>query len=227
MTMPGEGACVLETYQPFLMAKLARRQDVRFIGAVSGRYALSDRTISDPSDVEVYACRLCSISPQSAVVVGPVRAEPGEAVAAYFDDFGIIKAKATRQLPTGFAMDLLLDDGERARLAAQIKWRKHQAVSREPDKREYPRIQPQDPFTMLTLPDGTHVPCFVIDISQSGTAVSAAVLPARGTPVAVGSLIGRVIRRLDVGFAVQFIEIHELKNLDRLLAPPAKAEEAG
>lgn len=214
----------MEAYQPFLMSKLARRQDVRYIGAVPGRYTLSDRQTSDPSDVEVYACRLCSISPQSAVVVAPVRAEPGETVAAYFDGFGIMRARATRQLPTGFAMDLLLEDGERAKLATQIKWRKRKAVSREPDKREYPRIQPQDPFTMLTLPDGTHVPCFVIDISQSGVAVSASVLPSRGTPVAVGGLIGRVIRRLDVGFAVQFTEIHELKNLDRLLAPPAKAE---
>lgn len=213
----------MEAYQPFLMSKLARRQDVRFIGAVSGRYTLPDRKISDPSDVEVYACRLCSISPQSAVVVAPVRVEAGETVAACFDDFGIIRAKATRQLPTGFAMNLLLDDGERAKLAAQIKWRKRQAISREPDKREYPRIQPQDPFTMLTLPDGSHVPCFVIDIFQSGTAVSAAVLPGRGTPVAVGSLIGRVIRQLDVGFAVQFTEIHELKSLDHMLAPPAKA----
>ncbi|MET3897052.1 hypothetical protein ABIB57_000989 [Devosia sp. UYZn731] len=213
----------MEAYQPFLMSKLARRQDVRFIGAMPGRYTLSDRKISDPSEVEVYACRLCSISPQAAVVEAPVRAEPGETVAAYFDDFGIIRAKATRQLPTGFAMELLLDDNERAKLAAQIKWRKRQAVSREPDKREYPRIQPQEPCTLLTLPDGGHLPCFVIDISQSGAAVSAAVLPARGTPVAVGGLIGRVIRRLDVGFAVQFTEIHELKHLERLLAPPAKA----
>jgi hypothetical protein len=205
------------------MSKLARRQDVRFIGAVPGRYALSDRKTTDQSEVEIFACRLCSISPQSAVVVAPVRAEPGEAVSAFFDGFGIIRAKATRQLNTGFAMDLQLDDAERATLVAQIKWRKRKAVSREPDKREHPRIHPQDPCTMLTLPDGNHVPCFVIDISQSGAAVSASVLPTRGTPVAVGSLIGRVVRRLDVGFAVQFTELHDLKGLDRLLAPPAEA----
>lgn len=213
----------METYQPFLMSKLAQRQDVRFIGAVPGRYTLSDRQASEPSAVEVYACRLCSISPQSAVVIAPERAEPGEAVAAFFEGFGIIRAKATRQLPTGFAMDLLLDDSERAKLATQIRWRKRRAVSREPDKREYPRVQPQDPYTMLTLPDGHRVPCFAIDISQSGVAVSASVLPARGTPVAVGGLIGRVIRRLDVGFAVQFTEIHEARSLDRLLAPPPEA----
>src|SRR4051812_12666555 len=107
--MPGGGACVLEEYQPFLMSKLARRLDVRYIGAVAGRYTLPDRKTSDPSDA-VYACRLCSVSPLSGVVVGPLRADPGETVAAYFDNFGIIRGTATRQLPTGFAMDLLLDD---------------------------------------------------------------------------------------------------------------------
>ncbi|WP_375451012.1 PilZ domain-containing protein [uncultured Devosia sp.] len=206
------------------MSKLARRLDVRFIGAVPGRYALSDRPkTGDQGGVDVYACRLCSISTQSAVVVAPVRPEPGETVAAHFDHFGIIRAKATRQLPTGFAMDLELDDAGRVRLAAQIKWKKRRAKSQEPDKREHQRLQPRDPYTVLTLADGTNVPCFVIDISQSGAAVSASVLPGRGTPVAVGAMVGRVVRRLDVGFAVQFTQVHELSRLDRLLARPAEA----
>lgn len=210
------------TYQPFLMAKLARRLDVRFIGAIPGRYTLPNRKSEGQDGVEVYACRLCSISPHQAVVVAPVLAEIGEPVAAHFEQFGILHAKVTRQLPNGFAVDLLMSESERVTLAAQIKWQKRRAQSPEPDKRLHPRIQPRDPCTVLTLADGTHVPCFVIDVSQSGAAVSASVLPGRGTPVAVGGLIGRVVRRLDVGFAVQFATVQDPARLDVLLAPPAK-----
>jgi len=210
----------LEEYQPHLQSKLARRLDVRFIGAIPGRYTLADRPVAGPDNAQIYACRLCSISTQTAVVTAPVHAKVGETVAAHFDYFGIFRGVATRQLPDGFAMDLQLTDVERSKLAAQIKWQKRKINSQEPDKREFPRIQPVDPYTILTMADGTHLPCFVIDVSQSGAAVSAAILPGRGTPVAVGGLVGRVVRRLDVGFAVQFTDVHELNRLDRLLAPP-------
>jgi PilZ domain-containing protein len=205
------------------MSKLARRLDVRFIGALPGRYALSDRPVGSADEAKVYACRLCSISTQSAVVVAPVQAVIGETVAAHFDYFGIVHAKAARQLPNGFAMDLELTDAERGRLAAQIKWQKRRGQTQQTDKREHPRIQPADPYTVLTLADGTHLPCFIIDVSQSGAAVSAAVLPGRGTPVAIGSLVGRVVRRLDVGFAIQFTEVQDLNRLERLIAPPLAA----
>jgi hypothetical protein len=206
------------------MSKLARRLDVRFIGAVPGRYTFPDRKAVPKDGVEVYACRLCSISTRTAVLVALGRPELGESITANFEHFGIIHAKATRYLPNGFAMDLVMTDEDRAKLAEQIKWQKRKARTQEPDKREHPRIQPRDPCTVLSFADGTHVPCFVIDVSQSGAAVSASILPGRGTPVAIGGLIGRVVRRLDVGFAVQFTEVHELAKLDRLLAPPARAQ---
>jgi hypothetical protein len=50
-------------------------------------------------------------------------------------------------------------------------------------------------------------------MSASGAAVSADIVPDIGTPLAVGKVVSRVIRRLDDGFAVRF---NELQNLDRL-----------
>ena len=66
------------------------------------------------------------------------------------------------------------------------------------------------------------VPCFVIDISQSGIAVSAHIWPDLGTPMAVGKLVGRVVRYLDVGFALQFLTIQPFEQLEIMMAPPAQ-----
>ena len=196
--------------------------DVRFIGAVAGRYALSDRKEGADGKVPVYACRLCSISTQLAVVVGPVVGKEGEIVTAHFDEFGILRGRISRRLPSGFVLDLILNPVDRNKLGAKIVWQKKRVYDHIPDKREHKRILPRDPRTIITLGDGTFMPCFVIDISQSGVAVSAQLWPDLGTPMAVGKLVGRVVRYLDVGFALQFLEVQPFEQLEIMMAPPAQ-----
>lgn len=194
--------------------------DVRFIGAVAGRYALPERRPDGEGKVPVYACRLCSISTRLAVVVGPVSGREGEVITTHFDQFGILRGKISRKLPSGFVLDLMLTDTERNKLGGKIVWQKKKVLEQVPDKREHKRILPRDPRTVLTLGDGSQMPCFVIDISQSGVAVSADIWPDLGTPMAVGKLVGRVVRYLDVGFALQFIQLQDLDKLEALMAPP-------
>lgn len=208
--------------------KAKRPDDIRFIGALPGRYTLSAQH-SDPDDgVSVYACRLCSISPIQAVLVAPVCADDGEAVVMHFNDFGILRARIARELSTGFVVDLDLDVSGRAQLASRIRWKRSNVQNHVPDKREFPRFMPRHPRSVMTMADGKRYPCFVIDISQSGVAVSASILPGKGTPVAIGALIGRAVRRLDVGFAVEFIDKHEVEDLERMLTePPGSLAAAG
>lgn len=194
--------------------------DVRFIGAVGGRYALPDRGPGEDGKVAVYACRLCSISTRVAVVVGPVTGKESEPVRALFDEFGILRGKVSRKLPSGFVMDLILNDAERNKLGGKIIWQRKKVHDQVPDKREHKRILPRDPRTVLTLADGKQMPCFVIDISQSGIAVSAEISPELGTPMAIGKLVGRVVRHLEVGFALQFMQHQEMDQLEVLMAPP-------
>jgi hypothetical protein len=197
--------------------------DVRFIGAIAGRYALSERRQGgSDSQVPIYACRLCSISTTMAVVVAPVVGREGEAVTAHFDELGIVRAKVTRRLQSGFAMELVMGEPEREKLAAKIVWQKKRVHGQVPDRREFKRIIPRDPRTKLTLHDGTQLTCFVIDMSRSGVAVSAQYWPELGTALAVGKVVGRVVRYLDVGFAIQFIQLQNLDELDALLMPPAE-----
>ena len=197
-----------------------RWHDVRFIGAMAGRYALPNRRHSPDEKVPVYACRLCSISTRILVAAGPVVGKEGETITTHFDEFGILRGRIARRLPSGFALELLLSDDERDKLGAKIEWQKKRVHLQVPDKREHKRILPRDPRTVITLADGNRVPCFVIDISQSGVAVSAPIWPDLGTPMAVGRVVGRVVRYLDVGFALQFIELQSLDNIDSLLQPP-------
>lgn len=196
--------------------------DVRFIGAVAGRYAMSDRKDGPDGKVAVYACRLCSISTRLAVVVGPMVGAEGEIVTAHFDEFGILRGRIVRRLPSGFVLELMLSPAERNKLGGKIVWRKKHVHEQMPDKREHKRILPRDPRTVITLADGATVPCFVIDISQSGIAVSAQLWPGIGTPMAVGKLIGRVVRILEVGFALQFLQVQPLDQLEIMMAPPAQ-----
>ncbi len=196
-----------------------RWHDVRFIGALAGRYALPDRRGADDK-IAVYACRLCSISTRMLVAVGPEVGREAELVSSHFDEFGILRGRITRRLPSGFVMDLLLTDDERDKLGAKIEWQKKRVHAQVPDKREHKRILPREPRSIITLADGTQIPCFIIDISRSGVAVSAHVWPDIGTPMAVGRVVGRVVRYLDVGFALQFIEVQDIENLETLLAPP-------
>lgn len=197
-----------------------RLSDSRYIGALPGRIALSARRRPEQTGVPVFACRLSSITPYQAVLVSVETVQIGEAVAAHFDAFGILKATVSRREKSGFVMDISLDDEGRRKLAAKIDWQKRKALTSAPDRREHKRLMPRDPRSRLALPDGTAVPCFVIDVSVSGVAVSAAMTPPKDTLVKVGSLSGRVVRPLDVGFAVQFDEVQILDRVEALIGVP-------
>lgn len=194
-------------------------QDVRFIGAVAGRYALSARRNPRGGSAEVFACRLCSISTRMAVVVAPVLGNVGSGVTAHFDVFGILRGRIVRTLNSGFAIDIDLNEDGRGKLAAKISWYKRRVLEQVPDRREHKRFLPRDPRSTLTFGDGATVPCFIIDYSRSGVAISAEVTPELGTPVAVGRIVGRVVRHLDVGFAIRFVELQELEFIETRLAP--------
>ena len=194
--------------------------DVRFIGALAGRYALPDRRRTPDDKIPVYACRLCSISTKMLVAVGPVVGREGEIVSSHFNEFGILRGRITRRLASGFVTDLQLTDSEREKLGAKIDWHKKHVHAQVPDKREHRRILPRDPRSVIVLADGQKVPCFIIDVSRSGAAVSAHFWPELGMPMALGRIVGRVVRHLEVGFALQFIQPQEFEDLEYLIKPP-------
>jgi len=68
------------------------------------------------------------------------------------------------------------------------------------------------------LSDGRTETCLVLDLSGAGAAISADTIPPVGTVLAVGTIVSRVVRHFDEGFAVQFIERQRPETVETSLA---------
>jgi hypothetical protein len=193
-----------------------RSSDIRFIGALMGRYLLASRK-NRSHRVQVFACRLQSISPQLMVASAPVLGAPGEELSANFEPFGTVRGRVERLIDGGFSMAIETTAEERDLLIKRIGWYKKRVFHGVADKRAHRRMMPRDPRSTILFADGSRLPCLIIDMSRSGAALSADVQPDLGTPLAVGRVVARVVRWLDVGFAVQFLVEQEPDSLeDRL-----------
>lgn len=192
------------------------RKDTRFIGDVMGSYVLASRAQGQGA-VQVFACRARSISAYEAVINAPVAGAPGEALTVTFQGLGILRGRVARAVDGGFVAGFDCTDTERALLASRIDWLKRRALKTVSDRRAHKRVLPRETKSKLVLGDGTKYDCFIIDMSQSGVAVSADVLPPLGALAGVGAVPGRVVRYVDAGFAVQFAELQELGQLEALL----------
>jgi hypothetical protein len=196
------------------------RQELRLTANLEGRYAITERRSRIIERLPVFACRLCSISPNDAIVKAPVSGAEGERVSVYFNAFGILPAQVCRGLPDGFEMAFELGQAERENLAAKIVWHKRLSEGGLTEAREFPRVVPENAASMVTLPSGEQEHCVVADISRSGAAVLTACRPGIGTPVALGRMIGRVVRHTAEGFALQFLQIQDANRLEEMLLPP-------
>lgn len=213
-----------------------QRLNIRYVGAISGCYSLSSRMAAhaaegstskgDDADsngdknapLNVFACRAQSLSPQGTVVAAPVSGEIGEAVVTKFEDFNIIRGKISRYIEGGFAIDFDVNDEEADHIAAKIDWLRKRRSKTTREQRAQKRIIPPNPRSAVTMPDGTVVECLVMDVSTTGVAVSADVMPKIGTRLAVGKAVGAVVRHVEAGFAVNFDHQLELDEVDGIFA---------
>ncbi len=199
------------------------RSDVRFVGALMGKYLLASRR-DRAACVQVFACRLQSISPKHLVASAPVVGDLGEGMSASFEPFGLLRGRVERMIDGGFAVAIDADPDDRALLAKRIAWYKRRTFNGLTDKRSHRRLMPRDSRSLLVFGDGRALECLIIDMSRSGAAASADVQPPIGTPLAVGSVVGRVVRWLDVGFAVRFVVEQDQMTLEDCLHPAPQVQ---
>lgn len=203
---------------------LERGADVRFIGPVMGRYTLDSRVRL--SGVQIFAVRLQSISPTTLVASAPVTGRIGEVVTAHFVPFGNVRGKVSQHIDGGFIIDIEGDHDRRRKLSKRIEWYKKRLFAGVTDKREHKRFMPREPKSAIVLADGTVLPCLVIDLSSSGAAVSVDYAPEIGEPLAIGKAVCRVVRRLEVGFAVQFVTPIERDDVEETVRAPHEWDRA-
>jgi len=193
-----------------------RRQDVRTIVSIPGKYSLASRRDGRGNRRE-FACRAVSMSARGIVLAAPVVGDVGERVIAQIGQFGRLEGKILRAMDLGFVMSIKASEAERARLSRKIAWIEKHKNHETLECREHDRIVPEDPHSTLTLADGGRRSCLVINMSVSGAAVSADLVPAVGTPLALGRVVGRVVRHFEEGFAIQFVSPQHFATLEHML----------
>ncbi len=204
--------------------KFLRQRAVNVV--VGGQYTLSN-WLDPEGRPRSFACRTSRVSPFRMIVDVPVVGRLGDRIDTYFGDFGKLEGEISDTVSGSFLLELLLTRPMRQKMSDQLTWlEKKQKDPSIKDERRQARIVPASPHSMLTFADGSMKSCFVIDMSSSGAAVSADVQPEIGTPLAVGACVGRVIRHLDGGFAVKFVEEQGREVLERRVIRPMQAPRA-
>ena len=175
-----------------------RRRHQRVKVNLLGRYMLADR--------REFPCQVVNMSPGGIAIVAPVSGNPGERVIAYVDHLGRLEGKIARALDNGFAMTIEATLRKRDKLAAQLTWLANRHILNLPEDRRHGRFIPRKAMARMILPSGNNVTCRVIDLSESGAAIaiSPELRPAVGAMVTVGKAMGRVVRHIEDGFAIEF-----------------------
>jgi hypothetical protein len=178
-----------------------RRRFQRVQVNLLGRYMLSDR--------REFPCQVINMSPGGMALVAPVAGHTGERVIAYVDHLGRLEGIIARMIDNGFAMTIAATARKRDKLAAQLTWLANRQILNLPEDRRHGRVVPRNPMAQLIMPNGVNLTCRVIDMSQSGAAIHLAPdqRPDVGAMVTLGKVVGRVVRHLDDGFAVEFTRL--------------------
>lgn len=194
---------------------------------VGGHYTLAN-WFDAQGKPRTFACRTTRVSPFRMMVAVPVLGKIGDRISSYFGDFGKLDGQISDTAAGSFLLELAMTTSMREKLANKLTWlenkQKDPAVR---DARKHARIIPASSHSTMTFADGSTRSCFIIDMSASGVAVSADVQPPIGTPLAVGACVGRVVRILPHGFAVNFIQQQNRNDLERLIVRPAPPRSAG
>jgi hypothetical protein len=195
-----------------------RRDDVRLIVNLSGRYMLASKRNLKGERCE-FACRIVNVSLEAMALAAPVAGPIGERVILYSEQLGRLHGPIIRLMTNGFVISIAASPATRKKLAGKLDWLAKQKDAPElRDSRRHRRVVPKNPMATILQADGSLTSCLVIDFSDSGVGVSADLYPEIGTPLAVGKMVGRVVRRFAEGIAIEFAEKASLADIERLLA---------
>jgi len=188
--------------------------------AIEGHYEL-DTWYTAQGKPRTFPCQTSRVSPFRMMVVAPVLGKVGDRVTSYFSDFGNLEGRISDITEREFLFELDISGAMRKRMADKLEWLEQQ--QKDPsirDLRKHTRNVPAMPHSTLTFADGSVHTCFIIDVSLSGAAISADIQPEIGTPLALGSCVGRVVRHLAGGFAIQFVQEQTRADLEHRIARP-------
>jgi len=184
-----------------------RRHHQRVKVSLLGRFMREDR--------QEFPCQTINMSPGGVMLTTAMPPRLGEHVVAYIDHLGRLEGRCTRVIENGFCMSVSATIRRRDKLADQLTWFANRNSLGLPEDRRHQRFELRNPRSMLKLPDGTSVPCRVVDVSLSGAAVATDAKLPMGSPVTLGRTPARVVRQLEHGFALEFSRLQSPDTLER------------
>jgi hypothetical protein len=190
-----------------------RRLHPRAMIDIPGRYSLADHWDASGKPRK-FSCSAVNISRNAIALAAPVIGKVGKWVVAHISGLGRIEGVIVRVHSGGFAMSIAAREEKRLELLARIGRLERNASPAGRDRRVHSRFVPIVPCATLVLADGTARDCLVIDLSEAGAQIAAGVDSAIGTVLAVGTLVGRVVRRLPGGFAVKFVDLQSQDTVE-------------
>ena len=207
-------------------AQNGHKGDRRFIGDVPGCFVLLDRADAQ-SEPQSFPFSARSVATRRAVVNADVAVERGERVALRFDGIGIRQGRIERALKGGFIVRFeAFAGGEGEDVDARIDWLNRKTRGRAEDRRAHKRVIPQNAAALLILGAESRMECRIKDMSASGAAILAPAEPEVGSLLAIGAVPARVVRHFEGGFAVRFLEVQKLEEVEGLLTLRTRREKA-
>src|SRR6202034_1866166 len=175
-------------------AFMERRMEVRIAVSLPGTVVFVDRCDARGKSLTL-DCRAVNMSPSAIAVASTLKVSMGERATLRLEQFGEFHGAVSRRLSGGFILKIEQTTAESEALALRIngfdKIRNHDA----PERRRARRVIPRNRHSQLIWPDGRVEACLILNISASGAAVSAQTLPEIGAALALGRLVGRVVRQ--------------------------------
>ena len=175
------------------------------------KVSLQGRLMSE--DEREYPFEVIDMSAGGMALLAPVSCQVGERIVAYIDNLGRLEGTVARAFEGGFAVQINASVQKRERIVNLLTWYANSELVA--DERQYERYAPRVVSQKLILPNGEVHNCQVIDISQSGASIAAAVKPLIQSLVVLGRLRGRVVRHHDQGLAIEFAELQDPDSLAR------------
>lgn len=171
--------------------------ETRPVKLLFGRFLLPDQS--------EHACSVSGISVEGAEFRCPVMPPFGQIIIAYLEHVGRVECMAKEATTEGFRVEFMLSGARKDRFLARLAWLASKEAGEVDDERHYNRRQLNGARSRIVLADGRSYPCEIIDVSLTGAAIMVDVLPAIGSNVYLGKMLGKVVRYLDTGFAIQFL----------------------
>lgn len=190
----------------------AARPDVRFVGRLVGRMAITSRAEVPILSPTVVHCTALSLSAVVVVVEVATAVSVGDSIAAVFEQVGAIRCKVTETRSGGFQAAMTDDPETRSKLAATINWLKKKTLREASDLRDGYRRRPTTSTAYLYTEAG-ETEVLIVDVSTTGALISSTIRPPLRATVSVGKIKGRVVRHAELGFAITFTEMADLARL--------------